>query len=542
MNGQRDNEYDTSGLSRTFRSDSYTKSPLRRIAPAKLDDAASDEGWRDPDRSLLDDRRGTLPDFPLDALTDEWRTWLENAAHGAGVTPAHVMVPLLSLASSLIGAARRIRASSSWSEPFTNWTCVVGFSGTGKTPGLDVSRRALAAIERSRKHKLGELQREHETRVETAKAAAKKWRAEVEAAVEAGDRPPPMPEQAVLPGAFITPRLYVSNVTIERLATLLQARQRGALMICDELAGLFLNMSRYTNGTDKAFWLEAWNGGPYVQERQSRPPVTVDHLLVGMTGGFQPDKLARSFAGDDDGMYARVLFAWPPEPNYRPLSDEISEVDPAFQTALMRLIDLKDTEDGAFVSKDIPLSGGASKAFAQFRQFLHEGRDALEGREREWWAKGATHVLRLAGTLSYLDWAMRNADEPPDIGEGFMVAAVRLWRDYFWPHACAALRQVGISDEHANARRALLWARANGKNQISVEDVRREALKQRVNAEQAEAVLGKLERAGWLKKSTQMTRGVGPGRRRHRWIVNSQLLVPERAAEIAGNAEKGRAY
>ena len=36
MNGQRDNEYDTSGLSRTFRSDSYTKSPLRRIAPAKF--------------------------------------------------------------------------------------------------------------------------------------------------------------------------------------------------------------------------------------------------------------------------------------------------------------------------------------------------------------------------------------------------------------------------------------------------------------------------------------------------------------------------
>ena len=41
------------------------------------------------------------------------------------------------------------------------------------------------------------------------------------------------------------------------------------------------------------------------------PRFTVDHLLVGVVGGLQPDKLARSFKGDLDGMYARVLFAWP---------------------------------------------------------------------------------------------------------------------------------------------------------------------------------------------------------------------------------------
>src|SRR5262245_23682218 len=160
MQGKHDDEFDTSGLSHTFRSDSYTH--LRHMAPVELNDAAGDEDWREPDWSLLDDRRGTLPEFPLDVLTDEWRSWLKKAAHGAGVTPAHVMVPLLSIASSLIGTARRIRASSSWSEPFTNWTCVVGFSGTGKTPGLDVSRRALAAIQRSRKHKVGELRKAHE--------------------------------------------------------------------------------------------------------------------------------------------------------------------------------------------------------------------------------------------------------------------------------------------------------------------------------------------------------------------------------------------
>jgi hypothetical protein len=31
------------------------------------------------------------------------------------------------------------------------------------------------------------------------------------------------------------------------------------LVTLDELAGLFLNLSRYSGGTDKEFWLEAWN-------------------------------------------------------------------------------------------------------------------------------------------------------------------------------------------------------------------------------------------------------------------------------------------
>ena len=177
-----------------------------------------------------------------------------------------------------------------------------------------------------------------------AKAFAKKWKSEAEEAVAGGNPAPAVPDQAMLPGEFIAPRLFVSNVTIERLAALVQARPRGMVMICDELAGLFLNMRRYTNGSDREFWLDAWNGGSYVQERQSRPPIAVDHLLIGVAGGFQPDKLARSFAGDDDGTYGRILFAWPPEPDFKPLSNAVTEVEPEFQTALMRLIDLRDND------------------------------------------------------------------------------------------------------------------------------------------------------------------------------------------------------
>jgi hypothetical protein len=483
--------------------------------------------WSAPDFSLLDDRRGDLPDFPAEVLSAPTQRWLEKAAHGAGVRPDHVMVPLLSVASSLVGNARRIKASRGWSEPLAVWTAIVGHSGTGKTPGIEVTSRALSRVEKSRKSKIGELQRQHETKAVAAKAAEKKWKAEVAEAIEANRKPKEMPAQAMHPGEFIAPRLVVSDATIERLAVLNQARPAGLAMVCDELAGLFLNMARYSNGSDKEFWLKAWNGGHHSVERLGRAPTEVDQLLIGITGGFQPDKLVQSFEGADDGMYARVLFAWPQRAPYRELSDEVSEVEPEFQNALNWLADLADAGGGEFSPREMFLTRDARAEFEVFRRTLDEGLEALDGREREWWSKGATQVLRLSGTLCFLHWAMSGAgkpQEPKEVGPEDVRGAVTLWRTYFWPHARAALRQMGLSERHANARRVLRWVRANKKAEVSSEDLRRDALSQSLDAEQTQRLIDGLVQKGWLRLA-KLKGKKGPGRRVTRWEVNPKLFL-----------------
>ena len=101
-----------------------------------------------------------------------------------------------------------------------------------------------------------------------------------------------------------------------------------------------------------------------------------------------------------------------------------------FQNALTRLIDLPaEDDDGKFVSKHVPLSADAIWEFQQFRQFAHDRKDGYDGREREWMAKGPGQVLRLAGTLAYLDWSVRGGPEPERVEEPFMEAAIRLWRE-----------------------------------------------------------------------------------------------------------------
>jgi hypothetical protein len=160
--------------------------------------------------------------------------------------------------------------------------------------------------------------------------------------------------------------------------------------------------------------------------------------------------------------------------------------------------------------------------FEQFRQFVHAGKRALDGREREWWAKMPAHVLRLAGTLCLLDWAFVGGPEPAAIDDPCMEAAVLLVRDYFWPHARACLRQIGLSDHHKDARRVLRWIRSAAASEISIKDVRRDALAGSLDATQTETLLNNLAAAGWLRRLREPS-GPQGGRPVLRWLVNPAI-------------------
>jgi hypothetical protein len=138
--------------------------------------------------------------------------------------------------------------------------------------------------------------------------------------------------------------------------------------------------------------------------------------------------------------------------------------------------------------------------------------------------------------LAYLEWARRTAgqpvliEEPRQIDTCFVTASIRLVRDYFWPHSRAALRQIGLSERHANARRTLRWLRKNKRTEVSREDIRRDALGQSLDADQTQDLIDALVRAGWLQAVTTKT----AGRSRRRWIVNPRLFLES----TAGSAER----
>jgi hypothetical protein len=512
---------------------------LDRPRPAKGngkdDTAITAFGWDDPDISLLDNRRGALPDFPLDVFSPVLQEVIKRTSKGAGVTPAHVAVPFIGITSGLIGYSRRVMATTSWCEPATCCTALVGYSGTGKTPAMNVTRKALRAVERLQKDKEEKRKRDHETKRTRAKAEYDNWKAKVEEAVEAGRPVPDMPASATDPGKYVPMRLVVNDSTVERLAELLQARPHGIVLVRDELAALYMNMSRYNGGQDDEFWLESWNGQPHTVERMGRN-LDVDHLLIGIVGGMQPDKLVASFEGDHDGKYARVLFAWPDEPEWLGLSNDATEIDIDIQNIISRILLLAEFDGERLRPLVIKLDPEADEEFAQFAQFAHQDKKALEGREREWFAKVTAHVLRLANTLTWVEWALNaEATKPDAVSRATMQAAIRLVRDYFWPHARGCLRLIGLTERHTNAKRVLGWLRAKGKTEVSREDIRRDALSQRLDAAQTDELLKSLCASGWLREEIA-TPGPQGGKPPRRWLVNPKLLK-DPTAETAETAE-----
>jgi hypothetical protein len=494
--------------------------------------------WEAPDESLLEDRRGVLPEFPADVFPPHLSGWLDRASRGAGTLVDHIAVPMLGVTSSLIGKARRIRASTSWIEPATLWTCIVGESGTRKTPGFNAIRRTLDQIEADNQPQHREAHISHEARKEKVKAELHQWRKRCEKAVAEKKEPPPMPMEAVDPGDFIWPSIYVSDSTIARLARLCIVRPRGMLQIRDELAGLMASIKQQAGG--RAFYLESWDGGKFVVERvDDKRALVVPNLLVGVVGGFQPDKLSSAFKGDQDGLYARFLYGWPGTPEYASLTDVIEEVDPEFKSLMTKFIRLPaEDSSGEFEARIVPLSAEARTEFEGYRIFVDRTKRGLEGREAEWLSKSETHALRLAGTLAYLSWAglgslkgmagITALMEPNEVDRRSMTDAAMLMREYFWPHARAALRLIGQTERHAHARRTLRWIRTRELPKVSIQDVRRDCLSFALDAGRTRQLFDHLVEAGWLRGPEVVETG---GRPRERWEVNPLLAVTAQSAQ-----------
>jgi hypothetical protein len=102
-------------------------------------------------------------------------------------------------------------------------------------------------------------------------------------------------------------------------------------------------------------------------------------------------------------------------------------------------------------------------------------------------------------------------------------------------HSRAALRQIGLTESHTQDRRALRWIQINRKPEVSLLDIRREALGRRLHAEQTRRLLDVLVRAGWLKLVTTKT----DGRAIHRWQVNQLLFSSAPPPERSERSERG---
>lgn len=261
--------------------------------------------------------------FPMAALPEAFAPWVRDVAERMHCPPDFVAVPLLVAGASLVARRVGIRPQrrTDWIERGNLWALIVGRPGLMKSPAMS---QALAQMDRLEARAAAEFNAQAkqyqaeamaaklraEANVKTARAMLKENSGADVSALLAGDDEQAEPARR---------RYVVNDLTYEKLGEILAANPDGVLSVRDEMRGLFLSLAREECAPARAFYLQAWSGGPYTFDRIGRGTVTVEDARLSIIGGIQPGPLselvqqARRGAADD-GMIERFLIAWPDAP------------------------------------------------------------------------------------------------------------------------------------------------------------------------------------------------------------------------------------
>lgn len=280
--------------------------------------------------------------FPVETLPEPLRTFVVDSARAIGCDPAYIGLPVLVAAAAAIGMTFTLRMKNNWFVKPILWGCIVGKSGTSKTPAFDAAMTFTRERQAKARERHAAAMAQWEKDLERFDVEHRKW--EHDGGAE--DDEPQKPPRPVME------RVMTTNVTIEALASLLDSTPKGLLVAVDELSGLIAGFDRYAagKGGDAPQWLSCYNAGAIVIDRKTGEPRTlfVPHAAVSVCGTTQPATLSRVMGREhvESGLLARFLLVAPPaEPAVWSDDDIAEETLAATRELFQRLFDVAPAVD-----------------------------------------------------------------------------------------------------------------------------------------------------------------------------------------------------
>jgi hypothetical protein len=309
------------------------------------------------------------------------------------------------------------------------------------------------------------------------------------------------------------------------------------LLLQDELSGWFGSLDKYAghrgSAKDRGFFLQSYNGGPYVIDRASRGRghAIIENLSISILGAIQPEPL-RKIAADtvDDGLLQRLC------------------------TIIIRSGGLgKDAPTGKATDKYSATVHRLHETKPPFSDlFFNEGaraiRSRLETQHLELMGlqsvnkKLAAHIGKYNGLFARLNVLWHHLEEH----EGFSVdeqtanRVAKFLHQFLLPHAIAFYSgTLGLSDDHDRLAAVAGYILARKLEWITPRDVARGDRTMRgLKRHEVENIFHQLAALGWVE--------LVPGRRRTdppRWYVNEEVhkLFAERGAKEEERRSRERA-
>lgn len=315
---------------------------MEQLAPESVAEPAADGPAEPLPMPAKPTRIDPWRPFPTEVLPEPMRTFVVDSARAIGCDPAYVGLPALVATAAAIGLTYTMRMKNNWFVKPILWGCIIGRSGTAKTPAFDAAMAFTRERQTEARQRHAAATAQWEKDLDRFDSEHRKW--ESEHGID--DDEPQKPPRPVLE------RVMTTNITVEALAGLLDSTPKGLLVAVDELSGLIAGFDRYSQGKggDAPQWLSCYNAGPIVIDRKTGEPRTlfVPRAAVSIVGTTQPATLARVMGREhrESGLLARFLLVAPPAEPAVWSDDDVSDGTLATTRELFqRLFDLAPTID-----------------------------------------------------------------------------------------------------------------------------------------------------------------------------------------------------
>jgi len=455
-----------------------------------------------------------LPVGVLPPLIDDW-AFEQGALMGAD--PAGLAMAALTICAAAITDQIKLKPKqhAEWKVTTCLWTGLLGGVSAKKTPIISEASWPIRKLDM-------EMRRSNNLASAQYDALTKEQKQST---------PPPK-----------RPRLVLEDVTIEAAQEVFRDSPDGLLCLRDELGGWFGSMDKYSGhrgaSADRAFWLQAYNGGPYSYDRVTRSSGIIENLSACVLGGIQPEPMRKIAEGTvDDGLIQRLCPIMV-RPGTAGQDARPAASTPRYAELIKRLHTIREPFDTIIFDDE-------ARALRQTLAEKHQNLMACEAVNR----KLGAHIGKFDGIFARLCLLWHCVDHCStnnwQTELSILVSAATAQRveqflhGFLLPHAAAFYFDVfGLSDDHERLTAVAGYILAHRLEVVTNRDVQHGIrMMRKLDRQDVTSVFYQLYALGWLLPP------VGPATRDTlRWMVNPTVhrLFEARAAQERARRQQAR--
>jgi hypothetical protein len=464
-----------------------------------------EKSWPEP--KPIESALPPVKPFTAELLPDALRDYVLDVADRQQAPPDFAAVAAICGLAALAGNRVRIRPKQNddWEVVPNLWGAIIGRPSAMKSPAMRSALAPVYAIQDRLRKAWEATQRDAGIAAALSALDAKDAGKKAAKALKGGDREEAkrlLSDRAPDNGndEIPCPRLIVNDATVEKLGELMNANPHGLLLVRDELPGFLAKMESEEYQSERAFYLEAFNGdGQFTYDRIGRGTIIIENCTLSIIGGVQPARIAPLVRGaatgvSDDGLIQRLqLTVWPDDIGSWKWTDRHPDAvareryDAAF----------RGLHDFAREFETPAIFGFSSAAQDMFKQWMTEIQ--TEARSGKLPSVLECHILKMPKTVA----ALALIFELVDGGHGAIgsVAAARAldWADYLRSHAARLYSAGGVMAE--NGARLIVERRSQLPECFTARDVQRKAWAGLADRDTVAAAIELLIAAGYCREA-----------------------------------------